>query len=96
MHHYLKLYLTDLFTLLSLALYIFSLSNTMYDTIDKIDLGFNEDYIDHCDYLDYSEMTPNSDSRDILTALQLNIHGVMSRKDGLKSLFNDIRAINTE
>ena len=89
MHHPLKLYLYDILVLLFLALYICSICFAM--NYDHVDLGFNDSYVDHCDYLDYSNLTTNKDRQTNLTILQLNVRGVLSKRDRLTDLFNDIR-----
>ena len=63
---------------------------------DRIDLGFNDDYIDHCDYVDYSEITvdKNNKNRNTLTAMQLNARGVLNKHDPLKTVLNDIKKDN--
>ena len=63
---------------------------------DRIDLGFNYDYIDHCDYVDYSEITvdKNNKNRNTLTAMQLNARGVLNKRDPLKIVLNDIKKDN--
>ena len=50
-----------------------------------IDLGFNGDIEDKCDYLDYSEIDLDlaHDQRE-LTVMQLNIRGLLNKQDGLK------------
>ena len=58
---------------------------------DHVDLGFNDSYVDHCDYLDYSNLTTNHDKRTDLTILQLNVHGAINKRDRLTDLFSDIR-----
>ena len=60
---------------------------------DRIDLGFNDKYIDHCDYIDYSEFTADKSygNRDTLSILQLNTRGILNKRDTLKSLLNDIK-----
>ena len=58
---------------------------------EHVDLGFNDSYVDHCDYLDYSNLTTKHDPRSCLTILQLNIRGAISKRDRLLDLFKDIR-----
>ena len=84
-----KLYTFNLVLLLLFFLYIHSLCFDM--ETDRIDLGFNEDYLDHCDYFDYSTLTNDIKTTNTLTVVQLNTRGVMNKREPLKSLFNDIR-----
>ena len=58
---------------------------------DKLDLGFNNDIVDSCDYLDYGELTGDRSVMDNLTVLQLNIRGLLNKQDKLKNLLNDIK-----
>ena len=58
---------------------------------DHVDLDFNDSYVDHCDYLDYSILTTNHDKRTDLTILQLNVRGAINKRDRLTDLFSDIR-----
>ena len=58
---------------------------------DHVDFGFNDLYVDHCDYLDYSKLTSSNDKRTNLTILQLNVCGVINKRDRLMDLFNDIK-----
>ena len=41
---------------------------------DRIDLGYNDDYFDHCDYIDYNEITTDkkTGTKQTLTVMQLN------------------------
>ena len=89
MRHSLKLYIFDTVAFLLLILYICSLCFTM--EYDHVDLGFNDSFVDHCDYLDYSTSTTNHDKRTDLTILQLNVRGVINKRDRLMDLFKDIR-----
>ena len=58
---------------------------------DRLDLGFNNETVDSCDYLDYSDLTKNKSDKNHLTVLQLNICGVLNKQDELKDLLNDIK-----
>ena len=44
---------------------------------NHIDLGYNNDYVDHCDYIDYAKLTKDNASsyKDTFTVLQLNTRG---------------------
>ena len=54
-----KLYLYDIYVLLLFfSLYICLPRFDM--EFEQIDLGFNDDYVDHCDYIDYSELVRES------------------------------------
>ena len=61
---------------------------------DWIDLGFNDEYLDHCDYVDYSMLSYDTKSANTLTVLQLNTHGALNKRDSLMSLFADIKKDN--
>ena len=89
MRHSLKLYLYDIAVFVLLTLYICSICFAM--NYYHVDLGFNDSYVDHCDYLNYSDLTSNTDKRTNLTILQLNVHGVLNKQDRLTDLLNDIR-----
>ena len=62
----------------------------MDDIYERLELGFNNEIIDACDYLNYSELTKDKSDKNNLTVLQLNIHGVLNKQDKLKNLLNDI------
>ena len=91
MRQFLKLYLTSTIALFVLFLYICSLCFDM--NTDRIDLGFNDEYIDHCDYIDYNDFVSdkNKANRSTLTVMQLNTRGVLNKRDPLKLLLNDIK-----
>ena len=93
MCHSLKLYFAAFFLLLfCIELYICSQpSIAMDDIYDRLDLGFNNDIVDSCDYLDYAEQTKDRNVKNNLTVLQLNIRGLLNKQDKLKSLLNDIK-----
>ena len=63
---------------------------------EPIDLGFNGDIEDKCDYLDYSEI-----NLDIhydqweLTVMQLNIRGLLNKQEDLKCLLTEIKKKHT-
>ena len=61
---------------------------------DRIDLGFNDEYLDHCDYLDYSTISCDTKCANTLMVLQLNARGVLNKRDSLMSLFADIKKDN--
>ena len=73
MRQSMKLYTFNLVLLLLFFLYIRSLCFDM--ETDGIDLGFNEDYLDHCDYFDYSTLTNDTKATNTLTVVQLNTRG---------------------
>ena len=60
---------------------------------DRIYLGFNDEYTDHCDYIDYSEITTDSNQKNkgTFTIMQLNSRGVLNKRDALQLLLNDIK-----
>ena len=60
---------------------------------DRIDLGFNDDYVDQCDYIDYSEISIDKHvgTKNTFTVMQLNARGVLNKRDPLKDLLNDIK-----
>ena len=60
---------------------------------DQIDLGFNDDYVDQCDYIDYSEIATDKNvrNRNNFTVMQLNARGVLNKRDLLKDLLSDIK-----
>ena len=94
MRQFLKLYLTSTIALFVLLLYICSLCFDMNS--DWIDLGFNDEYIDHCDYIDYNDLVADisKGKNTIFTVLQLNTRGVLNKQDPLKLLLNDIKKDN--
>ena len=78
--------------LVCIELYICLQPSIEMDCIhDKLDLGFNNDIVDSCDYLDYGELTGDRSVRDNLTVLQLNIRGLLNKQDKLKNLLSDIK-----
>ena len=93
MCHSLKLYFAVfLLLLVCIGLYICSQpSIVMDDTYERLDLGFNNDIVDSCDYLDYGELTRDRSVKNNLTVLQLNIQGLLNKQDKLKNLLNDIK-----
>ena len=59
---------------------------------DLIDLGFNGDIEDKCDYLDYSAIDLDTDHDQWkLTVIQLNIRGLLNKQDDLNRLLSEIR-----
>ena len=94
MHRSLKLYFTVflLLFLLCISLYICSRLDTVMDDIhERPDLGFNNDIVDSCDYLDYGDLTKDKSDKNNLTVLQLNICDILNKQDKLKTLLNDIK-----
>ena len=79
MHQFMKLYKFNLVLLPFFLLYIRLLCFDM--ETDWIDLGFNDDYLDHCDYLDYSTLTNDTKTANTLTVLQLNTRGVLNKRN---------------
>ena len=65
----------------------------MMDT-EFIDLSFNNEVVDNCTYLDYSnESTKKVENPyNTFTVLQLNIRGILSKQDKLKNLLKDIKS----
>ena len=63
---------------------------------NHIDLGYNDDYVDHCDYVDYAELTKDnvSSHKETFSVLQLNTRGVLNKHDSLKALFNEVKNDN--
>ena len=59
-----------------------------------IDLGFNNELIDACTYVDYSTKQNPETTRpsNNLTVMQLNIRGILSKQDKLKALINDVKS----
>ena len=89
MRHSLKLYISDFVVLFLAFMYIrFDCFAMEYN---HVDLGFNDSYVDHCDYLDYSKLTTKHEQHAYLTILQLNVRGVINKRDRLTDLFRDIR-----
>ena len=63
---------------------------------DLIDLGFNGDIEDKCDYLDYSATDLDTDHDQWkLTVIQLNIRGLLNKQDDLNRLLSEIRRKHT-
>ena len=63
---------------------------------DFIDLGFNGDIEDKCDYLDYSAIDLDTDhDQRKLTVIQLNIRGLLNKQDDLNRLLSEIRRKHT-
>ena len=89
----LKLYFAVfLLLLVCIELYIcLQPSIEMDDSYERLDLGFNNDTVDSCDYLDYGELTRDRSVMNNLTVLQLNIRGLLNKQDKLKNLLNDIK-----
>ena len=94
MRQFLKLYSISTSALFLLFMYICLLCFNMNS--NHIDLGYNDDYVDHCDYIDYAELTEDNASsyKDTFTVLQLNTRGVLNKRDSLKALFNEIKKDN--
>ena len=73
-----------LFFLLFLSLACIALTSTVNMTCtdtEFIDLGFNGETEDKCDYLDYSELDSSTDyDQRKLTVLQLNIRGLLNKQ----------------
>ena len=64
----------------------------LHTTKDQLDLGFNVNVTDTCDYLDYSEL--KSDKRpdkNEFTIMQLNIRGILNKQNALKQLMTEIK-----
>ena len=57
---------------------------------EHVDLGFNNPFVDSCDYVDYSECEVNRSTVD-LAILQLNSRGLLGKLDKLQSLLNDVK-----
>ena len=93
MCHSLKLYFAVfLLFLVCIELYICSQpSIEMDDIYERLDLGFNNDIVDSCDYLDYGELTDDRSVMNNLTVLQLNIRGLLNKQDKLKNLLSDFK-----
>ena len=63
---------------------------------DPIDLGFNGDIEDKCDYLDYSAIDLDTDhDQRKLTVIQLNIRGLLNKQEELNRLLSEIKRIHT-
>ena len=63
---------------------------------DLIDLGFNGDIEDKCDYLDYLAIDLDTDhDQQKLTVIQLNIRGLLNKQDDLNRLLSEIRRKHT-
>ena len=60
--------------------------DVLNNEFETIDLGINNEYIDTCEYVNYSEVVSTPPAKDILTILQLNIRGALGKQDHLKSL----------
>ena len=59
---------------------------------EPIDLGFNGDIEDKCDYLDYLEIDLDIDHDQWeLTVMQLNIRGLLNKQEDLKHLLTKIK-----
>ena len=88
-----KLYFAVLLLfLVCIELYICSQPSIKMDnSYERLDLGFNNDIVDSCDYLDYGELTSDRSVMNNLTVLQLNIRGLLNKQDKLKNLFSDIK-----
>ena len=93
MYHSLKLYFAAfLLFLVCIELYICSEpSIEMDDSYERLNLEFNNDIVDSCDYLDYGELTGDRSVMNNLTVLQLNIRGLLNKQDKLKNLLSDIK-----
>ena len=57
----------------------------MDDIYERLDLGFNNDIVDSCDYLDYGELTDDRSVMNNLTVLQLSIRGLLNKQDKLRT-----------
>ena len=88
----LKLYITVFLVLICTLLYICLAPDVVMDEIyERLDLGFNNEIVDSCDYLDYGELTKDKRDKNNLTVLQLNIRGILNKQDKLKTLLDDTR-----
>ena len=58
---------------------------------DGLNIGANDVCKDHCNYLDFSDLTHHDNEQHNFTVLQLNIRGLLNKQDKLKELLNDIR-----
>ena len=86
MRHSLKLYITVFFVLLCTLLYICLAPDTIMDEIyERLSLGFNNEIVDSCDYLDYGELT--KDKRDKNNCASAKHPWYIE----LKTLLNDIK-----
>ena len=56
-----------------------------------LDTGTSNTCKDHCNYLDFSDLTQHDNDQHNFTVLQLNIRGLLNKQDKLKDLLNDIR-----
>ena len=63
----------------------------MDEIYERLDLGFNNEIVDSCDYLDYGELTKDKRDKNNLTVLQLKIRGILNMQDKLKTLLDDIK-----
>ena len=92
MYHSLNLYFAVLVLfLVCIDLYICSQPSIEMYNYDRLNLGFNNDIVDSCDYLDYGELTSDRTVTNNLTVLQLNIRGLLNKQDKLKNLLSDIK-----
>ena len=84
-----------LFFLLFLLLACIALTSTVHMTctdMEFIDLGFNGEIEDKCDYLDYSELDSDTDhDQRKLTVIQLNIRGLLNKQVELNMLLKEIK-----
>ena len=63
---------------------------------DPIDLGFNGDIEEKCNYLDYSTIDLETDHDQWkLTVIQLNIRGLLNKQEDLKRLLSEIKRKHT-
>ena len=59
---------------------------------DPLDVGFNADLVDNCDYLDYSNFkTDKGLDKNEFTVMQLNIRGISKKQSALKQLMTEIK-----
>ena len=63
---------------------------------NPIDLGFNGDIEDKCDYLDYSAIDLDTDhDQRKWTVIQLNIRGLLNKQEELNRLLSEIKRKHT-
>ena len=93
--HRLNYMLIRLYCLLACVAVTCSVHMTSTST-DFIDLGFNGDIEDKCDYQDYPtlDLDTEHDQRK-MTVIQLNIRSLLNKQDDLNQLLSEIRKKHT-
>ena len=68
------------------------ISNRLINT--KVDNNDSYDFVDHCDYLELENITPETLPKDNLNLLQINFRGIVSKQNKLHSLLDKLESFS--